>query len=555
MSGASAKLTLRGVTVSGNRLTGTAAVGAGAIAAGSGATLVLERFVLRDNRSEAASEQRGRRRDRRRRRVGDDHRLGGRGQRVRRDHFARGGGRGLVGQRGQRRSWCRAVRSRATSVDPATGTNSSAVGGLELNLGTSLSITDSTVSENSVSAAGATGFRTGGIDTSSVTDVTLTNVTVTDNVAAAGGGFTADGISLFAGTKTVRNSIVAGGGPVNCLTSGSAISSSGGNIEDANSCNFTGPGDLVNTDPQLGALSINGGLGLTSAPLISSPALGLARPGFCSATDQTGVARPQGGGCDSGAVESATPPVNTTPPSISGTAAAGETLTCNPGAFTQNPTIAFRWLSDGAAIAGATATAFTVTDAQLDTAVQCQVTATNFAGADRGDVSGRQPAAAACQSSPSPPVNTARPSFTGMLRTGKELTCAPGTFTGATSFAFAWLRNGRRIAGATAATYTLTKRDAGKAIQCRVTATGAGGTVVADSAPACRHTRASCRSWSARPSRPRPRSSRRRIARLARRRSASRTRNRDRAVSSPAKGRTAAPARTSRSPSRSSGAS
>lgn len=67
--------------------------------------------------------------------------------------------------------------------------------------------------------------------------------------------------------------------------------------------------------------------------------------------------------------------------------------------------------------------------------------------------------------------------------TGRQLTCSPGTFTGATSFALTWLRSGTPIAGATASTYTLTAVDAGQAIQCRVTATGPGGTIVAESAP------------------------------------------------------------------------
>jgi hypothetical protein len=361
-------------------------------------------------------------------------------------------------------------------VDPASGTNSSAVGGLEVNVGTALSVTDSTVSQNTVSAAGATNFRTGGIDASNVTTTTLTNVTVTDNVAGAGSGFTANNISLLpGGTRVVRNSIIAGGGPLNCTGS---ISSSGGNLEDANSCNFTGPGDLVNTPPQLEALRTLGGLGLSQRPLASSPVLGIARPEFCSATDQTGLARPQGGGCDSGAVETAAPPVNLTAPSISGTAAAGQTVTCNPGTFTENPTLAFQWLSDGAAIPGATGSTFTVTDAQLDTAVQCRVTAANIAGTIVATSAAVVPPAP-----PAPPVTTVRPSFTGLLRTGQKLTCAPGTFTGATSSAVSWLRNGSPIGGAIAAAYTLKVVDVGKAIQCRVTATGPGGSVVAESAP------------------------------------------------------------------------
>jgi hypothetical protein len=476
VGGASAKLTLRGVTISGNRLTGTVPVGGGALAAGGGAALVLEDVVVRGNRSEAASTSEGAGAI-----AGDGRSLTLTDSAVEDNVFAGTGSPAAAGGISFANGATVAVSRSSISrnrVDPVTGTNGSAVGGLELNLAPSLSITDSTVSENTVSASGANDFRTGGIDASSVPNVTLTNVTVTDNVAGAGSGFTANGISLFAGTtKVVRNTIVAGGGPVNCFNTGPAISSSGGNIEDANSCNFTGPGDLVNTDPQLGALRNNGGLGLSRVPLFSSPAFGLARPAFCSATDQRAVARPQGGACDSGAVESATPPVNTTLPSISGTAASGQTLTCNPGAFTQDPTLAFQWLSNGAAIAGATASTFTLTDAQLDTAVQCRVTATNIAA----QAVATSPAVVPPR--PAPPVNTARPTVTGTSRTGQKLTCAPGTFTGASSFAFAWLRNGTAIAGANAATYALTKADVGKAIQCSVTATGAGGSVVAESAP------------------------------------------------------------------------
>jgi hypothetical protein len=260
------------------------------------------------------------------------------------------------------------------------------------------------------------------------------------------------------------------------------ITSSGGNLEDANTCNFTGPGDLFNTAPKLAGLQFTGGLGLSQEPLANSRALGLARPGFCSAVDQTGLGRPQGGGCDSGAVETAAPPVNTALPSISGTAAGGETLTCNPGTFTENPTLTFAWLSDGAVVGSGST--FAVGDAQLDTAVQCRVTATNLKGSTVATSAAVVPPKPPAVTATTPPVNTERPSISGTLRTGRTLTCSEGTFTGATSFAPAWLRNGTPISAATAATYTLTATDAGKAIQCRVTATGPGGTVVAESAPA-----------------------------------------------------------------------
>jgi hypothetical protein len=78
---------------------------------------------------------------------------------------------------------------------------------------------------------------------------TITGAVVTDNVSVAGGGFVANGISMYgAGTKTLRNSIIAGGAPVNCFRTVAAFSSEGGNLEDANTCNFTGPGGLVNTE-------------------------------------------------------------------------------------------------------------------------------------------------------------------------------------------------------------------------------------------------------------------------------------------------------------------
>jgi uncharacterized repeat protein (TIGR01451 family) len=77
------------------------------------------------------------------------------------------------------------------------------------------------------------------------------------------------------------------------------------------------PGDLVNTDPRLSPLADNGGAATisghaapTHALLASSPAIDAgnrAAPGTggnaCAATDQRGLARPQGLHCDIGAYE------------------------------------------------------------------------------------------------------------------------------------------------------------------------------------------------------------------------------------------------------------
>jgi hypothetical protein len=84
---------------------------------------------------------------------------------------------------------------------------------------------------------------------------------------------------------------------------------------------------------------------------------------------------------------------------------------------------------------------------------------------------------------PAAPGNTARPSISGKARRGKTLTCKPGSWTGNPSFAFAWLRNGARIAGATQKRRRLRRKDVRRAIQCRVTATNAGGSAAAESKP------------------------------------------------------------------------
>lgn len=489
-AGFGGKLTIRGVTISGNRIAGTASTTGGAIASET-APVVIERSVLRGNRSDAVPASNGVSGGA----IGMNTAQLTISESAIEDNLFAGssaviaaGGIMQANGAGAGTTIARSSVSR-NRVDPPSGTNGSVGGGVYASDGTALTITDSTVSRNSVAATAST-FRAGGVltinpapSTDMTPATTLTNVTLTDN--AAGTGATAYGnYAGFGGPepKIIRNSIFAGGVPVNCRSQGSAIASGGGNLEDANDCNFTGPGDLVNTPPLLEALAAGGnGLGLAQRPLPASPALGRARPELCSATDQRGLARPQGAGCDSGAIETASAPVNTALPSISGTPANGQTLTCNPGTFAENPALAFQWLSDGAAISGATSATFTVTDAQLDTAVQCQVLATNVAGQVVATSAAVVPPKPPVVTPPAPPANTVRPTFTGVPRTGQKLTCSQGTFTGATSFAFAWLRNGEVVARA--ATYTLTAADAGKAIQCSVTATGPGGSVVADSAP------------------------------------------------------------------------
>jgi hypothetical protein len=56
-------------------------------------------------------------------------------------------------------------------------------------------------------------------------------------------------------------------------------------------------------DPRIGPLANNGGPTRTHALLAGSPAIDAASAADCPATDQRGVSRPQGTGCDIGSYE------------------------------------------------------------------------------------------------------------------------------------------------------------------------------------------------------------------------------------------------------------
>lgn len=208
--------------------------------------------------------------------------------------------------------------------------SSSTAAGVNSSVGTTLAITDSTISGNTAASTGgglynrgsatitnstfsgntATSSSGGGIYNDGT--MQITNSTITGNTALIGGGIHADTWS----TVTVANSIIAGntatgfGAPANCEVSGT-VTSLGGNLENLNTCLFATPTDHPNTASGLGPLLENGGPTKTHALLTGSAAIGGGLAGNCQATDQRGVTRPQLGSCDSGAYEFS-PPIVTT---------------------------------------------------------------------------------------------------------------------------------------------------------------------------------------------------------------------------------------------------
>ena len=176
-----------------------------------------------------------------------------------------------------------------------TGNSASDAGGGIFNQGT-LTLTNVTVSGNDG------GFRGGGIYHEDVSPFTMTNGTVASNMATEGGG-----ISFFGSAATLKNTIVANNSGGNCQQ---PQTSAGHNLSSDSTCGFTAIGDLQNTNPLLGPLADNGGPTFTHALLASSPAIDAVPVVDCTdtggspiATDQRGVARPQGAACDIGAFE------------------------------------------------------------------------------------------------------------------------------------------------------------------------------------------------------------------------------------------------------------
>jgi hypothetical protein len=181
----------------------------------------------------------------------------------------------------------------------------------------------STFSGNSMTISGG-GTDNGGGAIYSFGDTSISNLTIAGNSINAPGG-----AILNRGQVQFKNTIVAGNTATpsgNCGGNGT-FSSSGFNLESANTCTFNATGDLVNTDPQLGPLQNNGSPTptptLTQALAAGSPAVNAGSctdiAGTALTIDQRGVARPQptGGRCDIGAFELASggaPPPQPPPP-------------------------------------------------------------------------------------------------------------------------------------------------------------------------------------------------------------------------------------------------
>jgi hypothetical protein len=192
-----------------------------------------------------------------------------------------------------------------------------------------------------------------------------------------------------------------------------------------------------------------------------------------------------------GVAASQAKPVNTSLPTISGSAQEGQTLTGNRGTWTNNPTSYlngwYRCDTNGgscAFISGATALQYTLASADVGHTIRLRVDAKN---AD-GQTSAYSAATAVVK--PAAPVNTSPPTISGVAQEGQTLTGNRGSWTNnPTSYAYSWYRcdttggNCSAIVGAAASQYKLTSADVGNTLRFHVIAANPGGQRDATSVP------------------------------------------------------------------------
>jgi hypothetical protein len=187
------------------------------------------------------------------------------------------------------------------------------------------------------------------------------------------------------------------------------------------------------------------------------------------------------------------PPSNTSPPSISGTAQDGQTLSASAGSWSGTPPIgfAYQWRrcdSGGgscADISGAGGQSYTLTSTDVGSTIRVTVTGSNAAGSSSAS------SAVSAVVTGVPPANTSPPSVSGSAQAMQTLSASAGSWSGTLpiGFAYQWRRcdsgggSCADINGASGQTYMLGSADVGSTIRVTVTGSNAAGSSSASSAP------------------------------------------------------------------------
>ena len=158
------------------------------------------------------------------------------------------------------------------------------------------------------------------------------------------------------------------------------------------------------------------------------------------------------------------PPAGSASPTITGTPAVGQTLSCDNGVWFNAPTsYTYQW--NGTAGSPTTNSTYVVVSSDLGHTISCTVTATNAHGSASATSNSVLIVAL--------PANTSPPVISGATTIGATLTLtSPGVWSGSPTYTYLWSGAGSPVNGSTYVTVTA---DGGTSVTCQVTATNAAG--------------------------------------------------------------------------------
>lgn len=163
---------------------------------------------------------------------------------------------------------------------------------------------------------------------------------------------------------------------------------------------------------------------------------------------------------------------------IDGSAVEDQTLTANTSTLADEDglgTFSYQWLRDGATIDGATASSYTLGDADVGSQISLQVSYTDGFGTDEQLVSASTAAVTNINDLPTGVVTVLGTTVSGQTLTLDLSALADDDGLG--TFSYQWLRDGVAIGGETGAGFTLSDTDINAVISAEITYTDGHGSV------------------------------------------------------------------------------
>ena len=168
-------------------------------------------------------------------------------------------------------------------------------------------------------------------------------------------------------------------------------------------------------------------------------------------------------------------------PTITGTATEDQILTADTSGISDADGLSafsYQWYRDGVAIGGATASTYTLGDADVGTQISVQVSYIDLRGTVEGPLTSAQ--TAAVTNINDAPVGA--PAVAGTVTEDQLLTADTTGISdadGLGAFSYQWYRDGVAVGGATGSTYTLDDADVGAQMSVQVSYTDGQGTAEA----------------------------------------------------------------------------